>query len=207
LTDKGNIIDREIDLFYEKLAREASSAGYHQNPDTEFTKSLIAGLIENEKRYGYASCPCRLAAKNKEGYLDIICPCDYRDPDLAEHGSCYCGLYVSEAVMKSEKKLSPIPERRLSPEERAKISVSPRAKIEALPIPCGGAKSVVIYVPEMCRPISALYVRQKRNVLNDLSEMDTIDRALLNKIQKNFPHRKTLRGYRKTCRDKRGRGP
>lgn len=135
MKDKGNIIDREIDLFYEKLTREASSAGYHLNPDTEFTKSLIAGLIENEKRYGYASCPCRLAAKNKEGDLDIICPCDYRDPDLAEHGSCYCGLYVSEAVMKSEKKLSPIPERRLSPEERAKISVSPRAKIEALVYP------------------------------------------------------------------------
>ena len=50
------------------------------NPDVEFTKELVKGILVNEKRYGYWNCPCRLASGNKEEDLDIICPCDYRDP-------------------------------------------------------------------------------------------------------------------------------
>jgi ferredoxin-thioredoxin reductase catalytic subunit len=127
---------REIDLYYDRLTKEVAASGYHLNPDTKFTKALIAGLIENEKRYGYGPCPCRLAAKNKDKDLDIICPCDYRDPDLAQFGSCYCALYVSEAVLKGEKKLSSIPERRLSPEERvARKASSPQARVDGLTYP------------------------------------------------------------------------
>jgi ferredoxin-thioredoxin reductase catalytic subunit len=127
---------REIDLYYDRLIKEAAASGYYLNPDTEFTKTLVAGLIENEKRYGYGSCPCRLATRNKDEDVDIICPCDYRDPDLAEHGVCYCALYVSEAVMKGEKKWSSIPERRLPPEERtAKKTSSPHTRIEGLVYP------------------------------------------------------------------------
>ncbi|MDY7042449.1 MAG: ferredoxin-thioredoxin reductase catalytic domain-containing protein, partial [Chloroflexota bacterium] len=44
--------------------------------------------------------------------LDIICPCDYRDPDLDEYGACYCALYVSEEIAQGEKEPQPIPERR-----------------------------------------------------------------------------------------------
>lgn len=134
-SEKSELL-REIDLYYDRLIKEAAASGYYLNPDTEFTKTLIAGLIENEKRYGYGSCPCRLATRNKDEDVDIICPCDYRDPDLAEHGACYCALYVSEAVMKGEKKLSSIPERRLPPEERApKKPPSSRARIEDLAYP------------------------------------------------------------------------
>jgi ferredoxin-thioredoxin reductase catalytic subunit len=127
---------RKIDLRYERLTREAAAAGYHLNPDTEFTKALIAGLIVNEKRYGYASCPCRLSAKNKDKDLDIICPCDYRDPDLAQFGACYCALYISEAIMKGTKKLSSIPERRLLPEQRVeKKPPSSQARVDKLAYP------------------------------------------------------------------------
>lgn len=45
-------------------------------------------LLINERRYGYRACPCRLASGAKEEDLDIICPCDYRDADLNEHGGC-----------------------------------------------------------------------------------------------------------------------
>jgi ferredoxin-thioredoxin reductase catalytic subunit len=110
----------EIDGLYERLFREAESAGYHLNPDVEFTKALIKSLIINERRYGYWACPCRLASGKKKDDLDIICPCDYRDPDLNEFGVCYCALYVSEAVRKGEKKAGSIPERRLPPAERKK---------------------------------------------------------------------------------------
>src|SRR5512136_1887047 len=100
MSSEESELRREIDLCYDRLTKEAATSGYRLNPDIEFTKELIAGLIENEKRYGYGSCPCRLATRNKDKDVDIICPCDYRDPDLAEHGACYCALYVSEAVLK-----------------------------------------------------------------------------------------------------------
>jgi len=135
MSSEENSTTREIDLRYEQLKQEAA-IGYHLNPDIEFTKALIAGLIENERRYGYGSCPCRLAAKNKDDDLDIICPCDYRDPDLTDFGSCYCALYVSEDVMKGTKKLSSIPERR--PPARKPITEKiafPRACVEPLAYP------------------------------------------------------------------------
>jgi ferredoxin-thioredoxin reductase catalytic chain len=108
----------EIDRLYERLFKEAENAGYHLNPDVEFTKGLIKGLIINERRYGYRACPCRLASGEKQDDLDIICPCDYRDIDLNEYDACYCALYVSDPVRKGEKEAASIPERRPPPAER-----------------------------------------------------------------------------------------
>ena len=107
-----DISQEEVDALYERLDREAEAAGYHLNPDVEFTKDLVRGLLVNEKRYGYWACPCRLADGEKQKDLDIICPCDYRDPDLLDWGACYCALYVSEEVLEGEQELEPIPERR-----------------------------------------------------------------------------------------------
>ena len=126
----------EIDRLYEKLLREAESAGYHLNPDVGFTKELVKGLLVNEKRYGYWACPCRLASGNKAEDLDIICPCDYRDPDLIDYGACYCALYVSQAALKGEKKVQFIPERRPPEEERKKPPSPPQTQIiSSLPLP------------------------------------------------------------------------
>jgi ferredoxin-thioredoxin reductase catalytic subunit len=94
------------------LTRWAESTGYHLNPDRAFTWGLVESLLINRARYGYQACPCRLAAGEKEKDRDIICPCDYRDPDLAEYGACYCALYVSEDVLRGERALQPVPERR-----------------------------------------------------------------------------------------------
>jgi ferredoxin-thioredoxin reductase catalytic chain len=80
---------KEIDAFYEQLNREAEEGGYHLNPDVEFTKELVEGLLVNKQRYGYMACPCRLADGIKEDDLDIICPCDYRDADVGEFDTCY----------------------------------------------------------------------------------------------------------------------
>jgi ferredoxin-thioredoxin reductase catalytic chain len=71
------------------LNKDARAGGYFLNPDIEFTKALIRGLLTNEKRYGYQACPCRLASGVKEEDIDIICPCDYRDADVLEHGTCF----------------------------------------------------------------------------------------------------------------------
>lgn len=108
---------KAIDNMYAKLNSEAEASGYHLNPLTNDTKELVKGLLVNEKRYGYWACPCRMAEGIKGKDLDIICPCDYRDPDLTEYGMCFCGLYVSDEVMRGEKKVRPIPERRLTDEK------------------------------------------------------------------------------------------
>ncbi|TKJ28428.1 MAG: ferredoxin:glutaredoxin reductase [Chloroflexi bacterium B3_Chlor] len=102
----------EARALYERLKSEAEGAGYFLNPDVDFVLDLMAGLLTNEERYGYQACPCRLAEGVREKDLDIICPCDYRDPDLDEYGACYCALYVSEEIALGQKEVEPVPERR-----------------------------------------------------------------------------------------------
>lgn len=120
MTDNPTVTKEEVDCAYIKYQKGAESGGYHLNHDIEFAKGLISGLLVNEKRYGYQSCPCRLASGNKEGDLDIVCPCDYRDPDVMEHGACYCALYVSQAVLDGKRELKSIAERRPAPALRKK---------------------------------------------------------------------------------------
>jgi ferredoxin-thioredoxin reductase catalytic subunit len=120
MSDRIEVTEEEVDKLYERLNREAEASGYHLNPDVEHTKGLVRGLLTNEKRYGYWACPCRLADGVKDEDLDIICPCDYRDPDLNDYGTCYCALYVSDAVLKGKKKLGSIPERRPSSVDKKK---------------------------------------------------------------------------------------
>jgi ferredoxin-thioredoxin reductase catalytic subunit len=120
------VTEREIDELYQKLYREAEDGGYHLNPDVEFTEELLKGILVNQKRYGYWACPCRLASGDKSEDLDIICPCDYRDADIGEHGACYCALYVSQAVVDGRQEVGSIPERRPPQEERKQV----RAKEE-----------------------------------------------------------------------------
>lgn len=134
--NSNDVKQEEIDKLYQRLDKEAEAGGYHLNPDIEFTKELVKGLITNEKRYGYWACPCRLASGVKEEDLDIICPCDYRDADIAEYGMCYCCLYVSEAVLRGEKKAGPIPERRPAQKEREKATEKAAANgLTSLPLP------------------------------------------------------------------------
>ncbi|MGQ9681623.1 MAG: ferredoxin-thioredoxin reductase catalytic domain-containing protein [Anaerolineae bacterium] len=105
--------------YWQRLKREAEAAGYELNPDVEFVLDLVEGLQTNVQRYGYPACPCRLATGSRAADRDIICPCDYRDPDLAEHGACYCALYVSPEIARGDKRVRPVPERRGAPADVA----------------------------------------------------------------------------------------
>lgn len=87
--DVTAVAEDEVDSLYQRLKNEAESGGYHLNPEVEFTKELVKGLLFNQQRYGYWACPCRLSIGVKEEDLDIICPCDYRDPDVSDYGACY----------------------------------------------------------------------------------------------------------------------
>ncbi len=97
---------------YDILARYAGSVGNELNRDTSYVLDLLQGLLTNEERYGYRSCPCRLASGSRESDKDIICPCLYKNPDVTEYGSCYCGLYVSREWNRGTIPHRPVPERR-----------------------------------------------------------------------------------------------
>jgi ferredoxin-thioredoxin reductase catalytic chain len=97
---------------YDVLKKYAESQGIELNKDREYVLDILDGLLRNESRYGYRSCPCRLAKGDGEYDGDIICPCVYRDPDIREFGSCYCGLYVSRAWNEEKIQHLKVPERR-----------------------------------------------------------------------------------------------
>ena len=108
-----------LDQVRKRAEADAKTYGYYLTPQPDLLQMFIEGLKTNEDRYGYASCPCRLATGNFEVDRDIICPCDYRDPDVAQYGTCYCRLYVNKAVFESQN-LPEVPERRpIEKQERA----------------------------------------------------------------------------------------
>jgi ferredoxin-thioredoxin reductase catalytic subunit len=116
------VVPQEVERAYQKCKKDAEAGGYHVNPDADFARGLVSGLLVNQARYGYQSCPCRLASGKKDEDLDIICPCDYRDQDVVEHGACYCALYVSQDVLDGERELTSIPERRPPRSLRRKVT-------------------------------------------------------------------------------------
>jgi len=97
---------------YEMLKKAQEPKGYYFSSDTERVDDLIEALITNKDRYGYMSCPCRLASGDREHDGDIICPCVYRAPDVEEYGSCYCNLYVSKEWLEGKIPRTYVPERR-----------------------------------------------------------------------------------------------
>lgn len=96
----------------QRMERDAGENGYFICPDPELLEDLVAGIALNTERYGYGSCPCRVASGNETYDGDMICPCEYRDADVDEYGMCYCGLFVSEEIRDDPGRLAPIPERR-----------------------------------------------------------------------------------------------
>jgi ferredoxin-thioredoxin reductase catalytic subunit len=114
-----NIPQEKIDDLYNKLISAAARKGYFLNPNEADAKGLVAGLLKAKEKYGYMSCPCRLAANDIKRDGDIICPCIYRAEDIAEFGNCFCALFVSPEVYRGEQKVRSIPERR--PKEKQNI--------------------------------------------------------------------------------------
>ena len=102
----------EAEKLYETLKSIQEPKGYFFNEDRERVMDLLEALLLNRKRYGYMSCPCRLASGDREKDRDIVCPCVYREPDVAQYGSCYCNLYVSREWNEGKMPREYVPERR-----------------------------------------------------------------------------------------------
>lgn len=97
---------------YEMLKKIQEPRGFYFNKDMSITLPLLESLLINKEEYGYMACPCRLPNGDFDADRDIVCPCEYRDPDLEEFGVCYCGLYVTEEYNQEEHGEVAIPERR-----------------------------------------------------------------------------------------------
>jgi ferredoxin-thioredoxin reductase catalytic chain len=123
-----------IEQVRKRAEADARTYGYYLTPDPDLLQGLLEGLKVNEDRYGYASCPCRLASGKFEYDRDIICPCDYRDPDVAEFGACYCRLYVTKDVFEGKTELPTVPERRpVEKQSRAYVTAATSEELKAGP--------------------------------------------------------------------------
>jgi ferredoxin-thioredoxin reductase catalytic subunit len=96
----------------ERLRALQEPKGYYFNKDESMTLQLMDSLLANKERYGYMACPCRLASGDRNQDRDIICPCEYREDDVREYGSCFCGLYVSREWNEDRIPHEFVPERR-----------------------------------------------------------------------------------------------
>ena len=97
---------------YDTLRALQEKRGYFFNKDKDVTMFLMEQLLVTKERYGYMACPCRLANGDRAADRDIVCPCVYREADVAEYGACFCGLYVSEAWNQEAPPHPVVPERR-----------------------------------------------------------------------------------------------
>jgi len=97
---------------YEMLKKVQEPKGFFFNRDKDWALTILNDLLVNKKRYGYTSCPCRLATGDRDKDRDIFCPCAYRQEDVKEYGSCYCNLYVSREWNEGKIEHQYVPERR-----------------------------------------------------------------------------------------------
>ncbi|MFH0724796.1 MAG: ferredoxin-thioredoxin reductase catalytic domain-containing protein [Pseudomonadota bacterium] len=102
----------EASELYEMLKEKQAAKGYYFNSDKAYVFGLLEALLTNKQRYGYMGCPCRLMSGDRDHDRDVICPCVYRTPDVAEFGSCYCQLYVSNDWNENKIPHPYVPERR-----------------------------------------------------------------------------------------------
>ena len=103
---------KEVEKLYEMLKKVQEPKGYFFSNDRNRVFELLDALLVNKKRYGYMSCPCRLASGDRKKDQDILCPCVYREADVEEYGSCYCNLYVSKEWNEGKTPHKYVPERR-----------------------------------------------------------------------------------------------
>jgi ferredoxin-thioredoxin reductase catalytic subunit len=74
----------------------AARSGFALNPNSKIVMLVIRGLLENERKYGFRYCPCRVISGNKEKDAKIVCPCAWHKQEINKKGSCLCGLFVKK---------------------------------------------------------------------------------------------------------------
>lgn len=72
----------------------ANSQGFKLNPNREWVKRVMKGLLANEQRYGARYCPCRTLTGDPQLDKQNICPCAFHRAEIEQKGSCLCGLFI-----------------------------------------------------------------------------------------------------------------
>ena len=70
---------------------------FRVNPNPEKVEMLFDGIFANEGSHGLKYCPCRLATKDFDEDLRIVCPCNFLIHETykgKDDGECWCGLFV-----------------------------------------------------------------------------------------------------------------
>ncbi len=75
--------------------REAQACGYRLSGDERQLGTVLRGLVRNRDRFGNRYCPCRVRSGDLETDRVIICPCIYRDREIAIDGHCHCNLFFA----------------------------------------------------------------------------------------------------------------
>lgn len=88
------------------VTKYSEQSSFFLNPDDVVVKNIIFGLVRNRVKYGYAFCPCRDVKEIPEDDARNICPCRTHKEEIAHHGTCECGLFVSKTYYKSKKRIS-----------------------------------------------------------------------------------------------------
>ena len=86
--------NEKIEKVIEEYEDYAKKNGFKLNPNQEVVKRIIAGLLENEKKYQKRYCPCRRITGNLEEDKGKICPCYWHREEIEKNGHCLCGLFV-----------------------------------------------------------------------------------------------------------------
>ena len=101
LSDPGAVRD-----YADQVARHR---GWVVNPDKGLVTPIFEGLATQTRRFGKPFCPCR-DIDGGASDADVVCPCVYAAADIADHGQCYCGLFLAHG--KDSATVGSIPERR-----------------------------------------------------------------------------------------------
>ena len=83
--------------FLTAIGRFTEGNEFMVNPDREKVDMLVEGIFHNERNHGLKYCPCRLACKDFEEDLKIVCPCNFLVHETyqgKDDGECWCGLFV-----------------------------------------------------------------------------------------------------------------
>ena len=108
--------EKTIDDVTKYVKQVAQKRNWILHPNGDGTLDmLIEGLRDYFNRVGYFNCPCRDSNEDMKSDRDIICPCDYAQPDIDEFGRCYCALYFDPNYT-FDSEIEMIAERR--PEEK-----------------------------------------------------------------------------------------
>ena len=84
---------KEIKVQNKWIKKYAEKKGLKPNPHWMMNVNLRLWLVESEEVFGERYCPCFEPSDDPVLNRDLVCPCKFIDQDIAEKGTCHCGLF------------------------------------------------------------------------------------------------------------------